>query len=109
MLTFTLKMKFIFNIVGPAALPTAFLLLAAGGCTRPQVPPTISTQDGGDAQRLVTILDYVGSDYAMAVQNGQVVSTLEYEEQVKFTADARRLAASLLGNPAPSDPLLAML
>jgi high-affinity iron transporter len=101
-------MKSIFIIVqgGTAAL----LAIAISGCTRPPqallpVPP-----DGGDAQRLVTILDYVSSDYARAVKDGAVVSEAEYDEQVKFVADAHALAASVLPAPeGPADPLMSTI
>jgi high-affinity iron transporter len=99
-------MKFIFKITSLLAAG-ATVLTVATGCQRaapPDLPP--ATRDGGDAQRLVTVLDYVGSDYAVAVANGQVTSELEYEEQVKFTADARAIVARLLGSGAAEDPLL---
>lgn len=88
-----------------SVLAACGLLGAATACQRPTPTPPPATRDGGDAQRLVTVLDYVGSDYAAAVANGQVTSALEYEEQVKFTSDARALAARLLGESA-ADPLL---
>jgi high-affinity iron transporter len=99
-------MKFIFKITSLLAAGAAILAMATA-CQRaaaPDVPP--ATRDGGDAQRLVTVLDYVGSDYAAAVAHGQVTSELEYEEQVKFTADARAIVARLLGSGAGSDPLV---
>ena len=81
--------------------------LAVTACTRPPLPaPPV---DGGDAQRLVALLDYIGGDYGRAVRDGQVVSPFEYEEQHRFLADARGLAGALLPNAAPDDPLLAEL
>ena len=66
--------------------------------------------DGGDAQRLVSLVDYIAGDYPMAVEDGAVVSPAEYEEQLTFAADARRLAGRLLGAAAaPTDPLLVQL
>jgi high-affinity iron transporter len=91
-----MKLKSIFIMIGTAAL--------LGGCrARPAAP---APPDGGDAQRLVALLDYVAGDYGRAVQGGQVVSQFEYDEQVRFTQDARRMALGLLGRPAPDDPLL---
>ena len=84
-----------------ALLATATHLAACS----PQAPPaTPPPPDGGDAQRLVTILDYVGADYGRAVEGGTVVSAAEYEEQVQFTAAARRLVEGLLPD-AGHDPL----
>src|SRR5262245_36139272 len=80
------------------------LLLAAGAgllacrakeSTSGAPPPT---PDGGDAQRLVALIDYVGGDYARAVGGGVVLSPAEYEEQLRFVADAQRLAGALLGS-----------
>jgi len=104
-----LKMKSIFKIrpaCGAVAMAVAVL---AAGCGRPPQALVPAPPDGGDAQRLVTVLDYVSSDYARAVvPGGTVVSADEYEEQVKFVGDARALVASVL-RPAPgaSDPLVA--
>jgi len=75
-------MKSIFNI----RLPLATLLAVAavgGGCSRAPQALIPAPPDGGDAQRLVTVLDYVSSDYARAVQGGTVVSPDEYESQYK--------------------------
>ena len=96
-------MKSIFNI-------SAILVVAvvAGGCGRAPQALVPAPPDGGDAQRLVTVLDYVSSDYARAVQGGTVVSPAEYEEQVKFVGDAQALLASVLRSaPGPGDPLVA--
>ena len=103
-------MNFIFRMSTGRHAAVAVLALAAlvAGCrTRPEVP---LAPDGGDAQRLVSLVDYIAGDYPMAVQDGAVVSPAEYEEQVTFAQDARRLASSLLGGGAtPEDPLLAQL
>jgi high-affinity iron transporter len=97
-------MKSIFNI---AAMAAAALALA-GACSRTPQALVPAPPDGGDAQRLVTVLDYVGSDYARAVKDGAVISDFEYDEQVKFVEDARTLATAALG-PAAQDPLLAAI
>lgn len=97
-------MKVVFNIAF-----ISLVLLGAGACQpRPRtVAPAAA--DGGDAQRLVALLDYVAGDYGRAVQDGRVVSELEYEEQVRFGADARAMAARLVGTPRADDKLLAQL
>jgi high-affinity iron transporter len=99
-------MNFIFRMLPRTA--AALALLAATACQgRPQAP---LAPDGGDAQRLVSLVDYIAGDYPMAVEDGTVVSGPEYEEQVTFAADARRLAERLLGRQAAAkDPLLAHL
>ena len=99
-----LKMKFIFRIVPVLVV----LATAATGCSRSSLPPR--APDGGDAQRLVALLDYVGGDYGRAVQGGQVVSEFEYEEQLRFVSDARKMAVSLLGpSPGADDRVLPSL
>ncbi|MBI3932214.1 MAG: FTR1 family protein [Acidobacteria bacterium] len=90
----------------------AFVLtlgLAPGACQRAPVTmaPGAPASDGGDAQRLVALVDYVAGDYGLAVKDGVEVSALEYQEQVRFVADARALARRLLGPDVPEgEPLL---
>ncbi len=104
-----LKMKSIFKIRPACGAVAVAVAVLAAGCGRSPQALVPAPPDGGDAQRLVTVLDYVSSDYARAVvPGGTVVSADEYEEQVKFVGDARALVASVL-RPAPgaSDPLVA--
>jgi len=105
-------MDFIFNFLRVRAAFAA-LVLAWGlvGCTPiPPVPGSAAVSDGGDAQRLVALVDYIAGDYAGAVGGGQVLVPPEYEEQLRFAADARGLAKGLLGaSPAADDPLLRAL
>lgn len=91
----------------------ALAVLAALGC-RPDGagPPAAGSSlmaDGGDAQRLVALVDYVGSDYGVAVQDGAVISAPEYEEQLRFVRDARAMAGALLGPGAAAEPLVPAL
>lgn len=80
-----------------------------GGCGRQPDRPTLgAARDGGDAQRLVALLDYVGGDYGRAVKDGAVSVQAEYDEQLRFVKDAKALALALLGGAA-DDPLLALL
>ena len=77
---------------------------AMAGCTRATENATPAPPDGGDAQRLVALLDYVAGDYGRAVKDGKVESEFEYEEQLRFVADAHKMAAGLLGpTPAADD------
>lgn len=94
-------MKLVFKIASSLALSTVALATA---CTRPAGTTVPVATDGGDAQRLVALLDYVGGDYGRAVVDGKVASEFEYEEQLRFVADAHTMAAGLLGpNPGPDD------
>jgi high-affinity iron transporter len=52
-------------------------------------------QDGGDGQRLVSLVDYVAADYGGAVSNGQIISAFEYEEQLGFMETASALASGV--------------
>ena len=99
-------MKSIFKFrIGLAAVMAAAVL--GGACRRDPGALVPAPPDGGDAQRLVTILDYVSSDYARAVQGRTVVSADEYDEQVKFVADAHALVAALIPSaPGTNDPLV---
>jgi high-affinity iron transporter len=96
--------KLNFNFTYAAALGLA----ATAACAHPTARET--GPDGSDAQRLAALVDYVGADYGGAVRNGVVVVASEYEEQMRFTADARRLGVDLVGPGAPrGDALLAQL
>jgi high-affinity iron transporter len=76
----------------------------------PAIPPLAVPRDGGDAHRLVALIDYVAGDYPRAVQDGVVVSPDEYEEQIHFVEEAKAMAAGLAPTaPAPADALLALV
>jgi high-affinity iron transporter len=92
------KLKFNFTS-GPAL---AALCAACAPAQRSLPDPP----DGGEAQRLVSILDYVGADYGLAVGGGRVLDEGEYAEQLLFVADAARLARALLPADAPGDDAL---
>ncbi|MEO8499437.1 MAG: FTR1 family protein [Vicinamibacteria bacterium] len=84
-----MKTKFIFGL----------LLIAGGfGCAAPSTTTTdpagagVGSHDGGDGQRLVSLIDYVSADYGGAVSNGQILSASEYEEQLGFLETAIDLA-----------------
>jgi len=55
-------------------------------------------QDG--AQQIVHLLDYVGVDYAGAVEDGKVKSADEYREMLEFAAQAQERMRALPENPA---------
>jgi len=100
-------MKFIFKIGAVLALIVGGLT-ACGGRRAARMP--VSPRDGGDAHRLVALLDYVAGDYPRAVRGGAVVSPAEYEEQVHFVAEARSMAAGLAQTTtAPADTLLGLV
>ncbi|MBK5256836.1 MAG: FTR1 family protein [Vicinamibacteria bacterium] len=89
-----MKTKFIFVFA---------LALPLGGCRTEGGPGSPNhrseAQDGGDGQRLVSLVDYVAADYGGAVSNGEVVSAFEYEEQLGFLETASALAGAV------ADPL----
>jgi len=87
-------MKFIFNIGGG--------LLLSASLAQASPAPSLAA-DGGNAQRLVLLLDYVAADYGGAVKDGRVLASGEYAEQLRFMADAREIAHELGG---PGDPLV---
>jgi len=94
-------------IIGPgsAFLVLGALVISSAACGR-GATSGMDAEDGGDAQRLVAVLDYVGADYGLAVRGGRVVSGAEYDEQLLFLDDARRMAERLVGPDAPPDTLL---
>ncbi|NIO10765.1 MAG: c-type cytochrome, partial [Deltaproteobacteria bacterium] len=74
----------------------AFLLLVLAFLFIPQ------SVVADDTRRFLLIVDYIGSDYTVAVQGGKVINAGEYQEMESFSADALSLFASLppAGNPA---------
>ena len=54
-----------------------------------------------ETRRFLLIVDYIGSDYAAAVEGGKVINAQEYQEMQSFSADALSLFAAL---PPPADP-----
>ncbi len=69
----------------PALLCLLALLAAA--------PPAAFAQD--NAKRLVSLLDYLGSDYKNAVKDGKVLSQDEYGEMQEFSRRSRDLLNKL--------------
>jgi len=61
-------------------------------------------QSNGDAARLAQLVDYVGVDYAAAVQDGTVVNELEYGEMREF-AGVVEDEAHALADPAARQAL----
>lgn len=59
------------------------------------------------ARRAIHLLAYIAADYPGAVQDGQVVSDLEYQEQLDFAAAVREQLGAL--GVAADDPLLVAL
>lgn len=60
--------------------------------------PALAAED--DVQVSWRLLDYVGVDYAGAVQNGAVVSQSEYSEMREFAGSVRQRIGALPANPA---------
>jgi high-affinity iron transporter len=96
-----LKFNFISALV-------ASLALSLPGCGGRPTRPAAQAPDGGDAQRVAALLEYVAGDYSRAVQAGVVVAPAEYDEQLRFSGEARAMATALLSPAAPQDgPVLA--
>jgi len=55
--------------------------------------PTVSAQD--QAKRLVSVLDYLGSDYKNAVNDGNVINPDEYGEMLEFSKRTQELLNQL--------------
>lgn len=55
--------------------------------------PTVSAEN--EARRLVALLDYLGSDYKNAVQDGKVVSQDEFQEMLEFADRSLELLVQL--------------
>ena len=70
----------------------AALLIALPALAQPEAPP--------GAQGVVHLLDYVGVDYAGAVEDGRVKSADEYKEMSEFVAQALERIRALPANPA---------
>jgi high-affinity iron transporter len=98
-----LTFNFIYRLASALALPAVAAGCATAGAGH-------EAEDGGDPQRLVALVDYIGGDYALAVEpGGKVLDEGEYDEQVRFAADVQRIARDLLeDDPGPS-PLPAQL
>jgi high-affinity iron transporter len=73
-------------------LALAFLFVLPARTARADDADARST----DAAEVVHLLEYVGSDYGGAVQNGQVKNPDELEEQIEVLAEAGRVANHLV-------------
>lgn len=107
-----MKLKFNFNF-RTVALGMALAGASSAGCRDAAVAragpaatagTTAADADGGAAQRLVSLIDYVGGDYRLAIRAGQVLAVEEYDEQRRFAAEIRARGRELLRND--DDPLL---
>jgi high-affinity iron transporter len=62
------------------------LIEVSGASAQPVPLPSASPVDTAGAQQLVFLLQYVGSDYESAIENGRIVDDAEYRENREFTA-----------------------
>lgn len=92
-----------------ASLSVALGILFGSGAApaQPTPGPSTSVTDAAEAQQLVFLLQYVGSDYGGAVANGRIVDEAEYRENRDFAAliveRFGRLRSSM--PPAKASPL----
>jgi len=98
-----LKLNFNFKLTAPC-----LVLCGSLGWAR-DLPALEEAPDGGDAQRLVALLDYLREDYAPTVLNHRVINAAEYEEQLRFADDAKSIASRLLEPGQSKDSLVARL
>src|SRR5262245_55714072 len=82
------------HLLGVASL--LFVAAYAG----PTLAATVPAAEANDPQRLVFLLEYVGTDYDLAVRDGQVVNQLEYGELVRLT---KELLDRYRERPEPSE------
>jgi high-affinity iron transporter len=64
----------------------AVLVEVGPAFAQPAPAPSMSPTHPTEAQQLVFLLQYVGSDYQGAVENGRIVDDAEYRENREFTA-----------------------
>ena len=77
----------------------SLVLLLFTACVESPREPDESASLEETARRIVALLDYVGADYPEAVNSGQVLNSLEYDEHKTFLRDAAELTSSLPENP----------
>ena len=104
-----LKFNFNFKLWRRGAAPAWLSVLPVLAAYAAQPPAPATGADGGAAQRLVSLVDYVGGDYRRAVKDGAVLVADEYEEQQRFAAEVVRMGRELLPQAASGDRLLAAL
>ena len=90
-----LKMNFIFKI-RPAPLRLRFRLAALGSLACRERPAPVLAPDGGDAQRLVSLVDYIAGDYPMAVRGRHG------DQPGRIRGAAARSPRTRAGSPASS-------
>ena len=78
---------------GGAYVARYALLFLCACFTIPGIAHTAFGQD--QAQRLVSVLDYLGSDYKNAVKDGKVLSQDEYSEMQEFSKRSQELFGDL--------------
>jgi high-affinity iron transporter len=77
-----IKSKIFLRIISPLCIVFFFFLL-------------IPNLYAGEAERLLSLVDYMGGDYKNAVQDGKVVDEREYKEMVAFSSDVIDLFSEL--------------
>ncbi|WP_114952971.1 cytochrome c/FTR1 family iron permease [Sphingosinicella terrae] len=65
--------------------------------------PSVARADDAAVQTTWRLLDYIAVDYRGAVENGQIISQLEYDEMLEFTATVVERLAALPQHQAQPD------
>ena len=64
--------------------------------------PAAAQQEAAEVQTTWRLLDYIAVDYAGAVADGRVISQLEYDEMLEFSASVEERLGRLPAGPAKS-------
>src|SRR4028118_1873366 len=64
--------------------------------------PAMAQSSAAEVQTTWRLLDYIAVDYAGAISNGRVISQLEYDEMIEFSASVEERLAKLPAAPAKS-------
>ncbi|MGZ8336154.1 MAG: c-type cytochrome, partial [Allosphingosinicella sp.] len=71
------------------------------------VLPTVARADVASVQTTWRLLDYIAVDYRGAVQDGRIISELEYDEMREFTASVTERLGALPDHPAKTELIAA--
>src|SRR6185295_6576971 len=79
------------------------IALAGPGVLAAPAPSPGQEAPGTAAQTIVHVLDYVGVDYAGAVQDGKVRNEDEFKEMIEFTGQVAVSLKTLPANPRQAE------
>jgi hypothetical protein len=62
--------------------------------------PSVAQSGAAEVQTTWRLLDYIAVDYAGAVENGRIISQLEYDEMLEFSSSVEERMGKLPAGPA---------